>query len=690
VDISDPENPIILGKLPTHTSSSSWRDIKTYQDYAFIVSEASGHGMQVFDLTELLSAPTDEFTTFAETAHYDDFGNAHNIFINDETAYAYSVGTSTCGGGGLHMIDISTPSSPSFAGCYGARGYTHDVQCVLYDGPDSGYTNREICFASNEDKMDIIDVTNKGNPSLVSSFTYSGYGYTHQGWLTEDKHYFLIDDEVDELSGGGATKTVICDVSNLENPIFTGAHFGETNAIDHNQYVLGKYTFQANYRSGLRILELDDIANGNLVEIAYFDTYPGSNSNAFSGAWSNYPYFQSGVVIISDINRGLFVVRPTSLQFAPTTSPAPTPVSSSIPSGTPTLSDVPSSAPTECEGDFFNVDVLTDAYPEETSWILTNICGDGSTVFERPPGYFTAEGTLYADIFCSAVSAQYQFTISDSFGDGICCEYGQGEYTVVKNGVEVASGGNFDDEDSTIFGSCGPTPAPSSGPPTASPTECTGDIVNIDILTDNYPSETSYTLQETCDGSTVFQRPQGYFTSTGTLYEDTICTPNSLEYLFTIFDSFGDGICCGYGQGEYTVTLNGSEVGTGGEFGSSDTATFGSCEQETPVPSPGPPTSSPTPECEESPLGVPFGGSDYFCEDFPSSICNRDEAKSHCPVTCDACAEYACEDSMLNWVFQGNNASCAALAGAPPNFINTACQIEEIAQTCRSTCGSCD
>jgi hypothetical protein len=213
-------------------------------------------------------------------------------------------------------------------------------------------------------------------------------------------------------------------------------------------------------------------------------------------------------------------------------------------------------------------------------------------------------------------------------------------------------------------------------PPTTSPTECPGAIVNIDILTDNYPAETSYILQETCDGSTVFQRTQGHFTDLGTLYTDTICTSDSFEFLFTISDSFGDGICCAYGVGEYTVTLNGSEVATGGEFGDSDTATFGSCEQ--------------TPACEESTLGVPFGGSEYFCEDFPSNVCNRDEAKSHCPVTCDACAEYACEDSMLDWVFRGNNASCAALAGAPPNFIEEACQIEEIAQTCRSTCGSCD
>merc|ERR1712194_764693 len=126
---------------------------------------------------------------------------------------------------------------------------------------------------------------------------------------------------------------------------------------------------------------------------------------------------------------------------------------------------------------------------------MGNTCNDGFTVFERPQGYFTAAGTLYADTFCSAVSAQYQFTISDSYGDGICCSYGEGEYTVVKNGVEEVTGGAFDSQDSTTFGSCGPTPAPSPGPPTASPKECTGDIINIVILTDSFPFETSYILQ---------------------------------------------------------------------------------------------------------------------------------------------------------------------------------------------------
>jgi hypothetical protein len=233
-----------------------------------------------------------------------------------------------------------------------------------------------------------------------------------------------------------------------------------------------------------------------------------------------------------------------------------------------------------------------------------------------------------------------------------------------------------------------PTPGPSpessatptvSDPPSSAPTECEGDFFNVDVLTDNFPSETSWILTNTCgDGFTVFDRPQGYFTAEGTLYADTFCSPteSGSQYQFTIFDSFGDGICCSWGNGEYIVFRNSVEEVTGGDFGSSDTDTFGSCEQ--------------TPECEESTLGVPFAGSTFFCEDFPSNVCNRDQAKSHCPVTCDACAEYACEDSMLPWVYQGNIASCAQLAGAPPSFRDTACQIEEIAQTCRSTCGSCD
>lgn len=175
VEITNPSGPVYLGKLPTHTFSSSWRDIKTYANHAYIVSEASNHGMQVFDLTQLLTVTSGPLT-FSNTAHYSNVGNAHNIVINENTGYAYIVGGTNGCGGGLHMVDISTPASPVQAGCYGGDGYTHDAHCVIYNGPDSTYVGNEICFCANEDTITIVDVTNKASPSQLSRTTYSQEG----------------------------------------------------------------------------------------------------------------------------------------------------------------------------------------------------------------------------------------------------------------------------------------------------------------------------------------------------------------------------------------------------------------------------------------------------------------------------------------------------------------------------------
>ena len=123
--------------------------------------------MQVFDLTELRNFNGNP-STFSNTAYYSGFGNAHNIFINEDTGFAYAVGTQTCGPGGLHIIDISTPSMPSKSACVSDpntgrsnTGYSHDVQCVVYDGPDSEYVGKEICFGSNETRLWIADVSTK-------------------------------------------------------------------------------------------------------------------------------------------------------------------------------------------------------------------------------------------------------------------------------------------------------------------------------------------------------------------------------------------------------------------------------------------------------------------------------------------------------------------------------------------------
>ena len=311
VDISDPVNPIYLGNLPPHSDDSTGRDIKVYADHAFIVTEANNSGMQVFDLTQLRMVASPP-ATFSETAHYPDFSDAHNLAINEESGFAYAVGTNTCSGG-LHMINIQTPTNPTSAACFSGDGYTHDAQCVIYDGPDLDHKRKEICFNSNEDTLTIVDVTNKAGPVMLSRTGYSGSRYAHQGWLTEDQVYFLLGDELDEANNPDVTntRTYMWDVSDLDDPALIGSHDSTTTAIDHNQYVKGNYTYQSNYQAGLRILDITDIANGNLSEAAFFDVNPGSDpTNTDGGTWSNYPFFDSGIVIVSVIEQGLFILRP--------------------------------------------------------------------------------------------------------------------------------------------------------------------------------------------------------------------------------------------------------------------------------------------------------------------------------------------------------------------------------------------
>lgn len=126
------DHPRYLGKLPTHagTGSSLWRDVRVYADHAFVVSDNNpGHGMQVFDLTRLRGVTTPQ--TFTEDGHYGAFGSGHTISVNEDTGFAYVPGTNlTCPGdsdhGGLQMLDIHVPATPTFAGCVGDAGYTHE------------------------------------------------------------------------------------------------------------------------------------------------------------------------------------------------------------------------------------------------------------------------------------------------------------------------------------------------------------------------------------------------------------------------------------------------------------------------------------------------------------------------------------------------------------------------------------
>ncbi len=307
VDITDPENIVYVAKWPITTSTSDWRDVKVYNNFAFQVSESPGYGMRVFNLAKLRDVV--ETPAFLTTDYfYSDFDSAHNIAINEDTGYAYVVGSGTYSGG-PHFINIQSPLNPIQEGGFNGGGYSHDAQVVTYNGPDSDYTGREIYIGSNVSGVVIVDVTDKSNPQTISSLTYPNVGYCHQGWLTEDHRYFLAGDEFDELDYGVNTRTLIMDLEDLDNPFLMSEYNGPTISIDHNGYTKGNRFYLASYTAGLRIIDISSIETGGLEEIGYFDTYPLDNAPEFNGAWSVYPYFDSGKIVISDINNGLFIVQ---------------------------------------------------------------------------------------------------------------------------------------------------------------------------------------------------------------------------------------------------------------------------------------------------------------------------------------------------------------------------------------------
>jgi choice-of-anchor B domain-containing protein len=315
VDVTDPTDPRLVGHMmrTQGTRASVWRDVKVYGNHAFVVADGTGaHGLQVFDLTQLRSATGPDPVAFSELTRYEGFGSAHNIVINEESGFAYAVGTSLgeCTQG-LHMIDVRNPARPLFAGCHRdvrtRRAYTHDAQCVIYSGPDVRYQGREICVAANEDSIALADVTDKANPVSLGIGTYPTVQYVHQGWLSEDHRYFYQNDELDERRMGQTTRTMIWDVSDLEDPQLASEFDLGTDSIDHNLYVKGYVVYEANYTTGLRVLDVFDPVNP--FPIGHFDTTPNSQDVSYAGAWSVYPYFSDGTVAVSSRGEGLFLLR---------------------------------------------------------------------------------------------------------------------------------------------------------------------------------------------------------------------------------------------------------------------------------------------------------------------------------------------------------------------------------------------
>ncbi|PPJ54788.1 hypothetical protein CBER1_04020 [Cercospora berteroae] len=323
-----------LGRLPANDPlGSSWREIRVLNNLAIIGSEAVGHNIQIFDMNKVAAIDPASPVTFSRSdveSVFDDLpiGRAHNVVIDWDNEYAIAVGAQprnqTCAAG-LEYINLDDPRNPFKPGCASSDGYTHDAQCVTYNGPDRRYRGKNVCVAYNEDSITVWDSTDKANSTMLGRLEYPGATYCHQGWWTERNwHQFvLLNDELDEVQGvvaDGVPITHIIDLTDLRNPKWTGT-FKSTDhrAVDHNLYIEDGVMFQSNYGAGVWVKDVRSIAHhpdGSRVNtLAFFDMHPeddaAGGSLDFVGSWGNFQ-FPSGFIVANTFERGAYVLRVAS------------------------------------------------------------------------------------------------------------------------------------------------------------------------------------------------------------------------------------------------------------------------------------------------------------------------------------------------------------------------------------------
>lgn len=291
VSLADPADPQQVAFVPGEFSI--WRDLKTYGDFAYVTTDQSGtrEGLLVIDLRELPDRVS-SFNWRPAPNGRDTLNRCHNIYI-DEEGVAYLAGCNLNNGGMLFVDVASSPGQPSFIN-FAPPVYAHDV-----------FVQDDRMFASEIylGQMAIYDVSDKDSVRLLASQP-TPFLFTHNAWSSPDGRYVFTTDERPNAP------VAAYDISNLDNiraldQYRPAATIGQ-GVVPHNVYTKDNFVLIAHYTDGARILDAG--RPENLVEVANYDTYPGTETG-FHGAWGVYPYLPSGHLLVSDIENGLFVLR---------------------------------------------------------------------------------------------------------------------------------------------------------------------------------------------------------------------------------------------------------------------------------------------------------------------------------------------------------------------------------------------
>ena len=290
VSLADPSNATEVAFIPGQ--NSTWRDIKTWGNYAYVTTDQPGttEGLLVIDMSHL----PDSVSYYRWTPDLPDMGTlrtCHNLWI-DENGYCYLSGCNLNAGGIIYLDVFSQPGTPIYVN-KGPNIYSHDV----YVRNDRMYTS-EIYGGD----LGVYDVSDKNNTQLLGR-QQTPFEFTHNAWLSDDGTVCFTTDERANAPIGAYDVSDPSDIVELDQfrPIET---LGQ-NVIPHNVHVWQDWLIISYYTDGGIIV--DASRPTNLIEVGNFDTFLGGNGG-FSGAWGAYPFLPSGIVLISDINSGLYVL----------------------------------------------------------------------------------------------------------------------------------------------------------------------------------------------------------------------------------------------------------------------------------------------------------------------------------------------------------------------------------------------
>ncbi len=267
--------------------NSSWREMKTYKHYAYVVTEAGG-GVQIINLSQLPDTAW-LVKSFNYTSAGKNISRVHSVSLHD--GFLYLNGCANWAPGGTVIFDLrNDPENPVYAGEY-QPAYLHDT-----------YVLRDTIYGSaiNGQGLYIADARNKSSIQPIGLISYSGSG-THNAWVTKDRQHVITTDEI-----GSTAKTLkFWDISNLptipSSPVST--YTPAPGQIEHNVTVRGDYAYVAWYSAGVQVVNVSNPAVP--VNAGGYDTSP--TTSGYNGAWGVYPYFPSGKIIAGDIQNGLWV-----------------------------------------------------------------------------------------------------------------------------------------------------------------------------------------------------------------------------------------------------------------------------------------------------------------------------------------------------------------------------------------------